>query len=179
MQLSFLNPLAEPETEILTDSDQRYTKPADVAKCDRVLGGIGLDPTSNPQKTVNAVHHITEKQDCFLTDWQPLLRDRPTVFMNPPFSDSAPFIRRMCEYLRLRDIEAAITLTLAGILSNKSTQGLIQEYAIAVCHPFGRINFIGSGNSNDRDTVFILWGEKADFKAFKQEMNGLITRIER
>ena len=176
MQLSFI----EPETkQVLTDSDQRYTKPADVAKCVRVLGGIGLDPTSNPQKTVQALHHITEKQDCFLTDWKPLLLDRPTVFMNPPYSDSAPFIKRMCEYLSSRDIEAAITLTLAGVLSNKKTQRLIQEYAIAVCHPFGRINFIGSGNSNDRDVVFILWGVKANFDLFKAEMEGMITRIEK
>lgn len=175
MQLSLLSPIAE--TQELADSDQRYTKPSDVAKCDRVLGGIGLDPTSNPQKSVKALHHITETQDCFVTDWQPLLRDRPTVFMNPPYSDSAPFIRRMCEYLRSRDIEAAITLTLAGVLSNKKTQQFIQEYAIAICHPYGRINFIGSGNSNDRDVVFVLWGQQASFDLFKQEMNGLITRI--
>lgn len=160
-----------------TDSDQRYTPPHLVDCYGKVLGGIGLDPVANPQKTVPARHHITERENCLTTPWEPLLAELPTVYMNPPFSDSFPFIQRMAHYLRGGHINAAITLTLAGALANKKTQPIIQELAIAVCHPFGRVNFIGAGTSNDRDVVTILWGKAADLGAFKAEVQGLITII--
>lgn len=161
----------------LTDSDQRYTKPDLVAKYDRILGGIGLDPTSNPQKSVKALHHITERENCFTTDWTPFLSELPTVFMNPPYSCSHLFLDRMAQYLRNGTIDAAITLTLSGVLSNKRTQPIIQELAIATCHPFGRVQFIGSGNRNDRDVVSILWGKGANLELFHRELEGLKTTI--
>jgi len=161
----------------LTDTDQRYTPPSIVAKCDRVLGGIGLDPTANPRKTVTARHHITQNQNCFTTDWSPLLTDLPTVFMNPPYSDSSKFLNRMAEYLRTGEIDRAITLTLAGVLANKKTQPLIKELAMAIAFPFGRVNFIGSGDSNDRDVVFILWGKGADAALFERELGGMVMEV--
>jgi DNA N-6-adenine-methyltransferase (Dam) len=162
-----------------TDTDQRYTPPGILRSVELVLGSIGLDPTANPRKTVPALHHITERQNTFTTDWEPLLQEKPTAFMNPPYSNTAPFLRRWCEYVRSGAIDAGITLTLAGVLANKSTQPMIKELAIAVCHPFGRINFIGGGQSNDRDVVFILWGGRADVAKFERELEGMVLTISR
>lgn len=162
-----------------SDSDQRYTPPGILRSVSRILGGIGLDPTASPGKTTPALHHITEVQDCFCTDWTPLLSELPTAFMNPPYSNTAPFLARWAEYVAAGDINAGITLTLAGVLANKGTQGLIQKHARAVLHPFGRINFIGGGQSNDRDVVFILWGKAANVSKFARELNGLCCEVRR
>jgi len=166
--------------DIGTDTDQRYTPMSIIDKCDRALTGIGLDPTANAAKTVPALNHITEAQDCFSTDWAPLLSEWPTVFMNPPYSNSARFMHRMAQYLRSGECDRAITLTLAGVLANKSTQPLIKELAVAIAHPFGRVNFIGGGDSNDRDVVFILWGNgaRANHTRFFDEFNsGLCVKL--
>jgi hypothetical protein len=162
-----------------TDTDQRYTPSGILRSVEAILDGIGLDPTANPQRSVPARHHITEAQNCFYTDWEPLLKDKPTAFMNPPYSNTAPFLRRWCEYVRSGAIEAGVTLTLAGVLANKSTQPLVKELAIAVCHPFGRINFIGGGQSNDRDVVFILWGKGASVAKFDRELEGMVMEVRR
>jgi hypothetical protein len=72
-------------------------------------------------------------------------------------------------------LRSGITLTLAGLAFNKSTQGLVKKYARAICFPFGRINFVGGGKSNDRDVIYILWGVDADVDLFKQHMTGLVS----
>lgn len=169
---------AIPKNEISIETDQRFTPQSELEKVRRSLGGvIGLDPCSNPQKTVPANHHITELEDCFRTDWEPFLISTPFVFMNPPYSGSAPFLSELCRYIDLGFVASAITLTLAGVLSNKSTQALVQKHAIAICHPFGRINFVNGGRSNDRDVVYILWGDCEKLKLFKENMTGLISVI--
>jgi hypothetical protein len=161
---------------IAIESDQRFTPLAELEKVAGSLGGvIELDPFANPQRTVPALHHITEEMDCFTTDWGQFLEHDRTVFGNPPYSNSAPFLAEMCRYIDSSAIHSAVTLTLAGVLSNKRTQGLIQKYAVAVCHPFGRINFMNSGNSNDRDVVYILWGKRASIELFRKHMTGLVS----
>jgi len=166
--------------DIGTDTDQRYTPMPIIHKCVNALTGIGLDPTANAAKTVPALNHITEAQDCFATDWAPLLSEWPTVFMNPPYSNSERFLHRMAQYLRSGECDRAITLTLAGVLANKSTQPLIKELAVAIAHPLGHVNFIGGGDSNDRDVVFILWGNgaRANHTRFFDEFNsGLCVKL--
>lgn len=166
----------------LTETDQRFTPPAELEKVRKALGGvIGLDPCANPGKTVPARHHITESENCFTSNWGASLfaeneEDR-TVFMNPPYSVTASFIQELCKYLEDGQVRSAVTLTLSGVLSNKSTQNLVRRYGVAICHPFGRINFVNGGKSNDRDVVYILWGERSDFGLFCQHMTGLISKI--
>lgn len=167
---------AAPDAAI--DTDQRYTPAIEVARVKQYLGIIGLDPCANPQKSVPAVNHITEAQDCLLTDWRPLLAGYPTVFLNPPFSNSLPFLQRMVAYLQAGYIKDAVTLTLSGVLQNASTQPLIKDNAIAVCAPTGRINFIGAKNTNgnDRDVIWICWGADASVERFRDCFDGLVLR---
>ena len=175
MQLALIDSIA---IDFTNDTDQRYTPQEELLKVRNALGGtIGLDPCSNPLKTVSALAHITEADNCFLTDWEPLLKSCRTVFMNPPYSDSAPFISELCSYLECDSIDAAVTLTLAGLLFNKKTQGFVRKYAKAVCCPYGRINFIGGGGSNDRDVAYILWGDRADVELFRSSMTGLVMML--
>lgn len=168
--------------KVLTETDQRFTPPVEVEKIRAALGGvIGLDPCSNPGKTVPARHHITEIEDCFTSNWGASLSEENeedrTVFMNPPYSFTAPFLQELCKYIAGGQVRSAITLTLAGVLSNKGTQNLVRRYGVAICHPFGRINFVNGGKSNDRDVVYVLWGKGADLALFCQHMTGLISEI--
>jgi DNA N-6-adenine-methyltransferase (Dam) len=176
MQLQLIKPSID--IDFQTDTDQRYTPFSEVEKVRLALGGaIGLDPCSNPDKTITAHHHITESDDCFSTDWEPFLTGPATAFMNPPYSGSAPFIAEWCKYIESGAIHVGITLTLAGLVFNKSTQGLVKKHAKAICFPFGRINFVGGGSSNDRDVVYVLWGKNADVDLFKKHMAGLVTSL--
>jgi hypothetical protein len=147
-------------------SDERYTPPEIVAKVTQALGFIGLDPTAASHRKIQALNHITADNDCFKTDWAPLLIDRPTVFMNPPYSRSNLYLNRMVSYIDSGVLKAAVTLTLAGVLFNKRTQPIVRQYATAIAIPNGRINFINGGDSNDRDVCFILWGHSSYLEAF-------------
>lgn len=142
------------------DSDQRYTPDRYFPAIAHILGGqIGLDPTADPTKRVPALHHITEADNCLTIDWGPFLAVHPTSFLNPPYSDSGLYLNRLAQYLRSGECELAVTLTLQGALCNVSMQPLFQELALATCCPLGRINFLGSGDSNNRDVVWALWGD--------------------
>jgi hypothetical protein len=172
-----LSLFGESQVEFFEDSDQRYTPKREYLKVVQCLGQIGLDPTSNSIKSIPALHHITTAQNCFTTDWEPLLQEVSTAFMNPPYSDTTPFLERMVEYLRLGVLRQAVTLTLSGVLQNKSSQNLIRQYGVAICAPHGRINFVGGKGSNDRDVIWVLWGEDACVDRFAAAFDGLICIV--
>lgn len=141
--------------------DESYT-PTFVIDCARAaLGGvIDLDPTSNGLGGI-ATNAITAEQDCFATEWQPLLgRDR-TVFLNPPYSTGGKFVEELWRYLDDGVVTAAITLTLPGLMQNKASSWMFSsEYCRVLAHPVGRIQYINSGTSNPRDALFALWTGK-------------------
>lgn len=120
-----------------------------------------LDPTADPGKQFPADEHITEAEDCFSVDWGDRLLGPGAVFMNPPFSNSAPFLYRMAEFMEAGVVTRAVTLTLAGVLCNTQTRPLLQKFKPRIIFPYERIQFIhGGGKSMDRDVVFLLWGDR-------------------
>jgi hypothetical protein len=147
----------------MASTDERYTPKLWIDRVVQALGHIDLDPTADARKNVPAVNHITAEQNCLTTDWKPLLSwEDGTAFMNPPYSDSKPFLERWAFYLEADILLEGITLTLSGVIHNKRTQPIVAKYAKAVAFPFGRINFDNGGESNNRDVCFILWGDTSD-----------------
>ena len=150
-------------------SDEKYTPSHEIAKVKNAFGGyINLDPCWHCDSAVNPGVGITKEQDCLKTDWTRYFfpNHTSTVFMNPPYSNSTPFIKKLTDTLDSNYDIMAITLTLAGIVSNKGTQSLLKKYAVGGCSPTGRINFINGGKSNDRDVVYTLWGNPIYYDRF-------------
>lgn len=137
--------------------DESYTPMwvADAVK--DMLGEVHLDPTGNGKGLI-AQHEITQEQNTFSTDWSPYLPQFSTVFMNPPYSKGSAFVDELWKYLDLGKVGTAITLTLPGLLHNKSSAWMFSSvYCKAIAFPCGRINYENNGNSNDRDALFALW----------------------
>jgi hypothetical protein len=145
----------------------------------QALGGqIWCDPCADAGHRVGAAvaYH---KNDDGLKDinvW------RKTVFINPPFSDPLPWVKKCCFSIARGDCSAAIMLMKAGTLSNQGTGNLIEKYASAVCHWRGRINFLNDEGvavkGSDFDCVLVYFGDRLDLfkKAFEQR--GTITTIQ-
>lgn len=157
-------------------SDERYTpKWLHQPIIDALGGYCSLDPTANEDRSFPAAWHFTKEDDCFTRVWNVDKKDT-TIYMNPPYSNSHFFLERLVR--ELPKIKGAITLTLSGVLSNKKTQPLIKQHAAAIVHPHGRIQFVDAlgnpiGKSNDRDVVFICWGE-ADADVLAGAINGMV-----
>ena len=171
-QLSFISsPVA---VNLESDSDQRYTPQKWIDVVVKVLGGIHLDPTSDPTRRVPAIWHITEADNCLALDWEIACDDfcPSTIFMNPPYSDSAPFLARLTEYLEGNPNAIAITLTKEGAAFNQKTQPYFRSHCRALCLPNGRVSFLSPGGamgSPNFDVVFGYWGNTELLEKFKAE----------
>jgi hypothetical protein len=108
----------------MAGTDERYTPIVWTERVIKALGPIGLDPTANESRTIPAFHHITYSQDCFQLDWAPLLSGHDTAFMNPPYSNTYPFLVRWASYLESGDLFEGVTLTLTGVIHNENLIGL-------------------------------------------------------
>jgi transcriptional regulator with XRE-family HTH domain len=69
--------------------DIRLTPPDFVEQVVHVLGGIDLDPCGYPTSFVPATRQFFEKDDGLSQEW-----NAKTVFVNPPYSMAAPFMRK-------------------------------------------------------------------------------------
>jgi transcriptional regulator with XRE-family HTH domain len=69
--------------------DIRLTPPDFVEQVVHVLGGIDLDPCGHPNSFVPATRQFFEKDDGLSQEW-----NAKTVFVNPPYSMAAPFMRK-------------------------------------------------------------------------------------
>jgi hypothetical protein len=141
-------------------------------------GQIWCDPCADAGHKVGAAvaYH---KNDDGLKDinvW------RKTVFINPPFSDPLPWVKKCCFSIARGECSAAIMLLKSGTLSNQGTGNLIEKYASAVCHWRGRISFLNNEGvavkGSDFDCVLVYFGDRFDL--FKQafEYRGTITRLD-
>lgn len=120
-------------------------------------GRIGLDPTSDEGKRVDARYHFTKADDCLKQTWGGL----GAVFMNPPFSKPLPFVTKLVEEFHLGHTPEAILLLKAGTVGNKGTGPLLAPGA--KCFWYGRVWYIDPGTGKpaigtDFDSVLIYFG---------------------
>ncbi len=120
-----------------TGEFERYTPEVYIEAARKVLGQIDLDPatSSKAQKTVQAAHFFTAKDDGLAQEWF------GRVWLNPPYHrDLAPqFIAKLSDELKVGRVKSAIMLT------NNSTDTdwfvvALKECA-GICFTHGRINF--------------------------------------
>jgi phage N-6-adenine-methyltransferase len=146
-------------------TDERYTPEWVVTLIHEVLGGIDLDPTNNRFNSTKSSHYFTETTSCLINSWDVFGLPK-TVYMNPPFSNSKLFVEKLLDEQKRLGF-TAIACLLSGSIHNKSTQKYLAE-AKAICFWHGRLNFTYPDgvkkNGNDRDIIFVLWGQDAEIK---------------
>ena len=177
MQLIGL-PSAQPAT---SESDEAYTIDSAaypiIRLCSDFFGGIGLDPTANPQKTIPARHHMTKADNSLNQSW----KGKGAVYMNPPYSCADVFLAKLVEEYLLGHCPEAIALIIATTACSKKCGPLIQATAAGQCWIHGRLRFrYGTKERMDQigetltvPSVLIYWGERVE--TFQQTFNPLGT----
>ena len=141
-------------------TDERYTPQYLIEIIRESLGGgIDFDPVSNQDNQVNATQYFTAKENCLIRKWYEV----EAAYMNPPFSNSYPFLKKWHEAYLNKRFKRGITLTLAGAVFNKRTQDFFRDANFLII-PKGRIEFDFPDNlsrsGNDRDVILAFWGEE-------------------
>jgi len=140
-------------------TDERYTPKYLIEIIKQSLGNIDFDPTTNNLNQVGATQYFTVKENCLIRKWAKV----ETAYMNPPFSNSLPFLQKWHESYLNRYFKRGITLTLAGAVFNKRTQDLFKSANFLII-PKGRIEFEFPDNEsrsgNDRDVILAFWGKE-------------------
>jgi phage N-6-adenine-methyltransferase len=152
------------------DGDEHWT-PADYIDLVReVLGSIDLDPATSlkAQETVVAQQFYTKQDDGLSKEWA------GRVFLNPPYSDPAPFVEKLLEALGTGAVPEAIVLT-NNTTDTTWAQSLLEASA-AVCFTRGRIAFDRPDSKANKGTrqgqIFFYLGNDADsFIAAFEEFN--------
>ena len=104
-------------------TDEKYTPDWVLDLAIEVMGGIDLDPCADPRKRVPASKHFTIEENGLQHGWD------GRVFLNPPFSRTADWLKHLCLYHLTGAVTQSITLVPVMVLSNKSARLLMHEVA--------------------------------------------------
>lgn len=154
-----LGMLAPPLTKADTPTSDDRCTPPNVLACvaDFWPRGIGLDPCSNPWSLVKSRVRWDRSDDSLGFDWAPFVRDVATIWLNPPFSNPLPFVRRLVRTLREAPCEA---LLLVRHDSSTLWWKLIERHADALCLARERVHFRLAGEDTgaaDHATTIVLF----------------------
>lgn len=129
-----------------------------------IMGGIDLDPMSNPiaNQTVRA-HRIFTKADDGLT--KPWLG---RIWLNPPFSLADRAVPRLIASYESGDVFEAVLL-LKSAVETKRYQLL---YPYPFCEFNKRVNYVALGNKSGSPFATTLFYLGPNFPRFRQIMSG-------
>lgn len=180
------NPVTEPTAPLASHqlinastNNEWYTPRPFLDAAHEVMGGIDLDPASNPlaNKTVRATRYFTIHDDGFTQPWQ------GRVWMNPPYgthegeSNQARWSRRLIEAYRAGDVSEAIMLVNA--VTGNGWFSPLKEFPI--CFPDGRIRFYNAeteaGQPTHGNALVYLGPNVARFVRVFSQFGAVMARL--
>lgn len=137
------SPAIDPELE---DSDEYYTPPYIIEAARKTLGAIDLDPAScvKAQRVVKADAFFTKQDNGLESPWF------GRIWLNPPFSNPAPFTTKLIDEYEAKRVTAAILLVNNGT-ETKWGQALLRRYPVC---------FVGA--HEDRGSRISFWKHDPD-----------------
>lgn len=142
----------------------------------RVMGGIDVDPASNPQaqEWIGAGRYFTKDDSGLVAEW------RGAVWMNPPYAQ--PLIGQFCDKVCV-EYQAGRT-TQSIVLVNNGTETKwgqqLLSAASAVCFPSGRIKFIDQNGQPSgaplQGQMFVYLGQQPELFAREFAAFGTVLR---
>lgn len=133
----------------------------------RGLGGIHLDPCSNPTSLVPATQKVMLPNSGLDVSW-----DGANVFCNPPWSDPAPWYKKAA----MQKNGATVMLTHAAT-GSKWWQQWVWPYASAMCFHSPRLSFLDAQGQpikgNPRDCISTYYGRKHTLHNFREVFGAL------
>jgi phage N-6-adenine-methyltransferase len=145
----------------MTGDEESYTPEQYLESARVVMGGIDLDPASNPmaQENVQADTYYTVDDDGLTQEW------KGRMWMNPPYTARVinRFIEKAVDGYRNGDITQAIVLTNNN--TDTSWFHIGAQAAAAICFTAGRINFLkrdGSTSSPTNGQLFFYFGNNGE-----------------
>lgn len=162
--------LQSQQLQILTsrNTDEWYTPRFIIDKVRQVLGKIDLDPASNhfANSWIQANTYYTKEQNGLKQEWE------GNVFLNPPFSETGIWTRKLVKCFEERKVYSAIILVNSN-LGTSWFEELWEDYP--VCCLRKRLRFIDSegyeGEQPNRSQTIVYLGN--EFNLFKQVFSPL------
>lgn len=150
---------ASTDVQLSSVSDDWYTPEWLIDLARDTLGAIDLDPASSEKAnlTVGARKYFTIDDEGLARSWA------GRVFLNPPFSRMAEFMKKAAYEYEDGAVDALVLIGSTGCISAGYTKS-VEPYAMWV--PYGRPNFThASGKSNSspsRGTIVWYLGDDID-----------------
>jgi len=168
--------LAKGAHQLITSSQSvEWYTPADYINAARsVMGGIDLDPASNPEanKVVQAGTYFTAEMNGLSRPWF------GRVWLNPPYGAAcAAFIERVVRSYALGEIDQAIVLVNSN---SNDTQWFRPLWDQLLCFSYGRVNFYGPNGQESGPThgsCFVYFGlDEGKFSEVFHEIGAVVKR---
>lgn len=158
-----------------SESVEWYTPPEIIERVRHTLGEISLDPAScdEAQRVVNALCHLTQKQDGLSGNWS------GKVFLNPPYGkEISKWIQKLVAEYEAKSISEAIAL----VPARTDTEWFQKLSPYTLCLVKGRIKFWNSQGEADNSASFpsavVYLGKfNAKFVENFQELGGIWRKI--
>lgn len=136
----------------------------------RALGGtIWVDPCSNPQSIVGAVHSICLPEDGLALAWDAF---GDTAYVNCPYG------RKVIAWMKACAAHARY-MTIVGLVAarpdTKWWHDVVVPTATAWCNLRGRLTFLGAKHPAPFPSVFPFWSPTHDAEPFVEEFRELGT----
>lgn len=127
----------------------------------QVMGSVDLDPCTQPQNPTGATKFFTEEDDGLAQEWS------GNVWMNPPYSDPLPWMKKLVESVQSGSVKSAIALIKTGQLQNVGTGALIHGSGGVMLLWRGRLKFVPlregrTSKPPNFDVTAVYWGNSPD-----------------
>jgi len=162
------------KNQVSSETNEWYTPDHIIEKVFQVMGGVDLDPCSDPEGNVGAVNIFTQEDDGLSKEWF------GRVFMNPPYGGETG---EWCRYLIGQDVEQAIVLIAASTGTTYFHEML--EWADAVWFGKGKLQFKphkDSESDGKNPTIYnVMFYKGSNVIAFKEQFNniGKVIQLEK